>query len=1177
MRKEESHGLRLRKSFAIGLVLGVFILPAAPSVYAQVDSNAAGSASVRDANATGPAVPISAEAAEAEAVAKLTVEQLQARKKQAIEPQDLSEEAKAKLTDVYDKAVAQLELANQLKAATQQFKQARENAPAKLEEVKKLLGQSASVPAPQVDPNTTLTQAEQAMGKAFLGLTEVKKRASELENEPKKRAERRTKIPEEYNTNKQQLEEIKKKLAGLVPEEQKTALAQANRTLLLLQQMSLQNRIEANTEEFLFYNAASDLLAAQRDLAAKDLAAAEKLVAFWREKVEGYRRVEAEAAKEEAIRASKEAESAHPLIQQVAKDNADLAQLQADLVAKMATVSQETRQITEQLTTLEKEFEDINERVEKAGGITDVMGVLLLAKRSSLPNVSANRRRIHNRLAEISNALLEWDKHDNEWSELSDIEKSADALMSEQEPAISEAKREVIRSEIIGHLQTKRKTLKAISDLYQNYSTSLANLDTREQTLVQTVDEYASFIDQNILWVKSSGVVTLSDFNDSVEALKWLFSASNWRQAGRVLLADSKVNPVPYLIILLVFAFFAIFHSKMHGRIDTISKEIREVRVDSFLLTAKAMTSTVILAAMWPSFLLLIERRLSAVGSEDEFIGAITPGLKDLAAVMFLLSFLRHLVLPHGLAQDHFRLREESLIFLRRQLLWFSIAIIPVFFVIRAMHEQGFNDHWHGTVGRLFFMAALLELLIFFLIVLRPTSPLMQSYFEQRRGGWLERLRYIWYPLCVLLPLVFAVLAGMGYFYGARHLNAKLLETIILVLLALLARAVFVRWLTVARRKLAIQERQKQLAFAAEEKGKETELSTASGKSSESQEFRVRPEQTIFEMSRQTRRLISAVTAALMVLGFWYIWNDVLPAFAAFGKATLWKTTTAGGAPQDITLSLLVIAILIVSLTIVVARNVPGLLEIVILRRLPLDRGVRFAITTFCRYVLVVIGIVLAFYEIGIGWSKVQWLIAAMTVGLGFGLQEIFANFISGLIILVEQPIRVDDVVTVADVTGTVTKIRVRATTIRKWDQRELIVPNKEFTTGQLINWTLTDNVLRRDFPVGIAYGSDIAKAERVLYEVALANPLVLKEPKPMVLFRGFGNSSLDFELRVYVTGIESFLPVWHSINCAIDQAFRKVGIEIAFPQRDVHIRSSTNGTTFDPEKSPDLPAPRDI
>jgi potassium efflux system protein len=304
-------------------------------------------------------------------------------------------------------------------------------------------------------------------------------------------------------------------------------------------------------------------------------------------------------------------------------------------------------------------------------------------------------------------------------------------------------------------------------------------------------------------------------------------------------------------------------------------------------------------------------------------------------------------------------------------------------------------------------------------------------------------------------------------------------------------------------------------------------------------------------MSQQTRRLIGAITTILLIAGFWYLWDDVLPAFAKLGEHGLYDI-----GDNTITLGQVVTALVVMVLTVIVARNVPGLLEIIVLRRLPIDRGVRFAIITISRYVLVMVGVVWAFTEFGIGWSKIQWLIAAMTVGLGFGLQEIFANFISGLIILFEQPIRVDDTVTVGDVSGRVTMINIRATTIRRWDQRELVVPNRQFVTGPLINWTLSDSVLRRDFAVGIAYGSDVRKAERLLYEIAESDERVLKEPAPMVLFRGFGNSSLDFELRVYYSGIEHRLTLWHDINIAIDDRFREAGIEIAFPQQDVHVRS---------------------
>ena len=193
---------------------------------------------------------------------------------------------------------------------------------------------------------------------------------------------------------------------------------------------------------------------------------------------------------------------------------------------------------------------------------------------------------------------------------------------------------------------------------------------------------------------------------------------------------------------------------------------------------------------------------------------------------------------------------------------------------------------------------------------------------------------------------------------------------------------------------------------------------------------------------------------------------------------------------------------------------------------------------------------------IGVGWSKVQWLVAAVTFGLGFGLQEIFANFVSGLIILFERPMRVGDVVTVSGVSGIVSRIRMRATTITDWDRKELIVPNKEFITGQLVNWTLSDRVLRIVFRVGVAYGSDTRLVHRLLLKAAAEHPSVLSDPPPQALFVAFADSTLAFELRVYVPGLEVYGAVQHELNTAIDSSFRTAGIEIAFPQCDVHVRS---------------------
>jgi potassium efflux system protein len=197
----------------------------------------------------------------------------------------------------------------------------------------------------------------------------------------------------------------------------------------------------------------------------------------------------------------------------------------------------------------------------------------------------------------------------------------------------------------------------------------------------------------------------------------------------------------------------------------------------------------------------------------------------------------------------------------------------------------------------------------------------------------------------------------------------------------------------------------------------------------------------------------------------------------------------------------------------------------------------------------------LMFRMLGFSWSTVQWLAAGLTVGLGFGLQEIFANLVSGLIILIERPVRVGDFVTVNGVSGHVTQMQLRATTIKDLDSRELIVPNKKFITEDVMNWTLSDRTTRVIIRVGIAYGSDTKKAQQVLQQVARANPLVKNIPMPEVVFAAFGESTLDFELRVMIATREVYFRVVHELNMAIDEGFRASGIEIAFPQRDIHVR----------------------
>jgi potassium efflux system protein len=185
-----------------------------------------------------------------------------------------------------------------------------------------------------------------------------------------------------------------------------------------------------------------------------------------------------------------------------------------------------------------------------------------------------------------------------------------------------------------------------------------------------------------------------------------------------------------------------------------------------------------------------------------------------------------------------------------------------------------------------------------------------------------------------------------------------------------------------------------------------------------------------------------------------------------------------------------------------------------------------------------------------------QWLVAALGLGVGFGLQEIVANLVSGLIILFERPIRLGDLITVQGESGTVSRIRMRATTIVDFDRREIVVPNKILLSEKISNWSLTDGVTRVVVNVGVAYGSDVRLVERLLLEAARESSLTLSEPAPEVFFNAFGNSTLDFELRVFSSEVGRRMPARDDLHHRIIKLFEEHGVVIAFPQMDVHIVS---------------------
>ena len=325
--------------------------------------------------------------------------------------------------------------------------------------------------------------------------------------------------------------------------------------------------------------------------------------------------------------------------------------------------------------------------------------------------------------------------------------------------------------------------------------------------------------------------------------------------------------------------------------------------------------------------------------------------------------------------------------------------------------------------------------------------------------------------------------------------------------------------------------------------------------------LRTRAAQSL-RMVRRHEELILQRGNRLIQIVTWLFWlTFVAEAFRVREPVfeTVWGFLTAQLQLGDLEISLgdFVLFGLMVWLSLVVSRFVRFVLEEDVLPRAQLPRGVPFAISTFTRYTVMLLGFMMAVAAIGFDLSRFALMAGALGVGIGIGLQDVVNNFVSGVILLFERPIQLGDTVEIGgDLRGDVTRIGMRSSTVRTFDGAEVVVPNSQFVSVQFVNWTLSDRQRRITLPVGVAYGTDPERVIQILVDVALADPDILDRPEIRALFLGFGESSLDFELRAWTGRFESWRQVQSNMAVAINRALREAGIEIPFPQRDLHVRS---------------------
>jgi len=1085
----------------------------------------------------------------------VTADVINARLKEVEASSSLDEKTRASLTELYRKSLSNLEAADASNASARQFSRARETAADQarkiLEKLEKAKQASPTVSL-TISEETPITDIEQQLLKEKANQAAIEAKLSELEQHLSDEAERPHAARQRLTETRQLQEKLNAKLDQQAPAGEAPELGEARRWRLLSQRQALSAEIKMLDQELLSRPMRIDLLKAQIEQTERSNARTRERVTRLDEILTQRRRAEAEQAQAEteADVTKLEFEDTHPLVQTLAKQNAALSNQLSAISADLEKVTSGDQTANSDVKAVEAEFRNTRQKLEITG-LSQALGQVLLEQRNSLPDLRIFRKQAKQREQMIADASLRQIQFNEERKRLRNVDTYVDDLVSRLPP--EEANR--IRADLTD-LATKRRQLldKAIS-LSDAYLRAVGELNYAQRRLMDTVQAYDDFLAERLLWVRSAPPPSLALLASFPAQVYELVAPSHLLEITEILLFQLEHSVNPWLALIL-FAVLLWKTPWMRNTLQEAGKKVIKPRSDHFRYTLRALALTLLLAAPWPFLLAVMGWELHTSLETTEFARAVAHGLLLLSPAFFYLRAFRTMCLPGGLADAHFRWPRESLQALRHELRRLMFTFLPAAFVAVVVINHSIAA-FGGGLGRLSFALMMLSLMVFFYRMFGPNQKTLQPFLANHPNGTLARTRFIWLSLAMVLPVLLTGLAGSGFLYTAGILTGSLIDTLWLTLGFIVIHQLAVRWLLMTRRKLAFEAaiERRQAALEAERSSE-----TCEGDSEESEYQYEEPEIDLFALNEESRKLLNTILPLLSIVGLWIIWSDVLPAFAFLDDVSLWHTTevVAGEEkPVPITLADLLLAVLIVIVTVVASRRFPALLEIIMLQRFSVSSGGRYAATALSRYSIAAIGTLLAFSTIGASWAKVQWLAAALTVGIGFGLQEIVANFISGIIILFERPIRVGDVISIGDTDGVVTRIQIRATTIRSWDRQELLVPNKEFITGRLLNWSLSDQTTRLKIPVGVAYGSDVEKAMLLMNEAAQEDEGVLKEPRSSIIFEAFGDNTLNLVLRCFVDSQEARMPTMTRLHTAINRKFNDAGITIAFPQRDVHLDTS--------------------
>ena len=841
--------------------------------------------------------------------------------------------------------------------------------------------------------------------------------------------------------------------------------------------------------------------------------------------------------------------SANAMLSDELKENQDLRDSIDKVRSQKSVYSMEERKTKIQLQRIQSIEHDINEQISSYKG-TGLLAQILFSKTDLLTETKDS----DDVQKDIIGSRIGLYTISKKQDEISNPEEYIRTKL-EDSAAEGETLGDKEKTAFLALLDERQKLLSALSKERSELVNMLIELDLSNEQYNKTRDRLVNNILEQIFWIKSNSPFTLRKIMrlpkqtlEELRASKPKFNAEQFH--------ENFPRKFFWIVpLILIFVLIQKFKSRIIAKIKKINAIVKEssFKKDNQLNTPLSLLLNLILSARIPCIILAtgLIAAFSGITMEERVLTqeVILAFFMKEALLTLVFVFVYNLFRDGGMAHVHFTNGYMfSAVDDLRKIFWG----LSVMLIVTVPNEMKPINVPHDVIGQLIMACTSgFMLWVYFRIFLKNRG-------DEKIGVFAKLLTIV--NISILAALL--VMTVTGYYYAAIKISNRLVETIYLVIFYNLLFSITVRALTLAERKLAYTRSRE------EKKAKQKlEAEKANGTASEDAENIALAEQDdkmpIKAIGEQTTKIAMWTIISIALVVFWIIWKDVISLFSYLDTVKLYQIkaeTDKGVVMKDITLVNVLISIYIGAITYVLTKNLPGLLQIVVLNRLKVSQGNSYTITTLLSYAITAGGTFMCLNALGMEWEKLQWLVAALSVGLGFGLQEIFANFISGIILLFEKPIRVGDIITINGVSGTVLKIRIRASTLMASNKKEIVIPNKQFITSSLTNWTLSDTLIRLEMKVTVGYSSNTTDVRQNLERIARECPYVSKEPKPFANFTDFLDSNIEYTLYVYIKKISDIYETTDWLHTAVFNEFNRLGIEFAFPQCDVQIKNFGEG-----------------